>query len=68
MAVTVYKEVEINLGEFGTDELIGELESRGFLELEQKSLLEKIWQLRRNNSDYQAELDKLLYNTIGKIL
>ncbi len=68
MAVTVYKEVEINLGEFDTDELIGELESRGFLELEQKSLLEKIWQLRRNNSDYQAELDKLLYNTIGKIV
>ena len=68
MAVTVYKEVEFDLGEVETNELITELENRGLLELDQKILLEKIWQLRRNGRDYQIELDKLLYNTIGKIV
>ena len=71
----VYKEVEVDvdLSDFDTEDLIEELESRGSSALNNESnakdLVEKIWLKRRmGNNDYQTELDKLIYTVLGKIV
>ena len=68
---TVYTEVEVDvdISEFDTDDLIEELKSRDSDYVYGKDgLIEKIWILRREGRDYQAVLDELIYNTIGKII
>jgi CBS domain containing-hemolysin-like protein len=72
---TVYTEVEVDvdISEFDTEDLIDELESRGSLQvdgnIDAKELVEKIWLKRRlGNHDYQDELDKLIYSVLGKIV
>jgi len=69
-------EVEVDLSEFDTDELIEELEDRG-LDYntkgvdadEMRLLLEKIWIKRRlGNQDYQTELDQLIYGVLGHLV
>ncbi len=74
MYKTIYTEVEVdvNLSEFDTEDLIEELESRGAgVEPEfgdGKELLEKIWRKRRTGQDYQRELDELIWLGLGKVL
>lgn len=75
MYKTVYTEVEVDvdLGDFDTDDLLEELESRGALPVESeynsKELLETIWLKRRmGRTDYDSELDQLIYMGIGKII
>jgi hypothetical protein len=75
MYKTVYTEVEVDvdLGDFETDDLIEELESRGELLPESdgdaKLLIQAIWLKRRvGNNDYQQELDQLIYQVLGKII
>lgn len=72
---TIYTEVEVevDLSEFETDELLDELASRGSLpndaDIDSKEILEAIWLKRRlGNHNYQDELDKLIYATLGKII
>ena len=75
---TVYTEVEVevDMSEFDTDDLIEELENRGLNYNtkgvdadEMRALLESIWMKRRmGNTDYQAELDRLIYGVLGKII
>jgi len=78
MYKTIYTEVEVDvdMSEFETDDLIEELENRG-LDYntkgvdadEMRVLLESIWMKRRTgNSDYQTELDRLIYGVLGKIV
>ena len=74
----VYKEVEVDieLSDFETDDLIEELESRGELPSrsgpgpnDSKELVERIWMKRRmGNHNYQSELDQLIYNVTGHII
>ena len=75
---TVYTEVEVDvdMSEFDTDDLVEELENRG-LDYntkgvdadEMRELLESIWMKRRTgNPDYQTELDRLIYGVLGKIV
>jgi len=59
-----YIEVEVDLSEFDTEDLVEELGNRGYGD----SLLEKIWRNRREGKDYQAELDEYLYQVLGKIV
>jgi hypothetical protein len=73
--VSVYTEVEVDveLTEFDTDDLIEELESRGRLppegNINVKELVEQIWLKRRlGNHNYQDELDKVIYSVLGKIV
>jgi CBS domain containing-hemolysin-like protein len=73
--VSVYTEVEVDvdISEFDTEDLIDELESRGALQvdgnIDAKELVEKIWLKRRlGNHNYQDELDKLIYSVLGKIV
>lgn len=75
---TIYTEVEVDvdMSEFETDELIQELDRRG-LDYntngvdadEMRVLLESIWMKRRlGNTDYQTELDRLIYGVLGKVI
>jgi len=72
---TIYTEVEVDvdISEFSTDDLLDELASRSSLPIEgdlnSKELLEKIWLKRRvGNHDYQQELDQLIYQVTGHVV
>ena len=72
---TVYTEVEVevDISEFDTEDLLDELASRSSLPIEEdfqgKELLEKIWLKRRQgNHDYQQELDQLIYQVTGHVV
>jgi hypothetical protein len=72
---TVYTEVEVDvdLSDFDTDDLIEELESRGGLppdtDTNAKDLVEKIWLKRRlGDHNYQTELDRLIYQVLGHVV
>lgn len=75
MYKTIYTEVEVDvdLGDFDTDDLLEELEDRGELPADSgydaKNLLEAIWMKRRmGRTDYQTELDQLIYAGLGRIV
>ena len=70
---TIYKEVEIDveLVDFDTEDLIEELESRGKIVDEYgncEELITAIWLKRRMGQDYQKELDELIYVGLGKVV
>lgn len=70
--VETYVEVDVDLDDFDTDDLIEELEKRGRgMEISSRSgteLLTAIYSKRRLGQDYQRELDELIYLGIGKIV
>ena len=73
MYKTIYTEVEVDvdLSDFDTDDLIEELESRGAGATDYgdgKEILNAIYEKRRLGQDYQPELDKLIYAGLGKIV
>jgi hypothetical protein len=75
MYKTVYTEVEVDvdLADFDTDDLLDELASRGSLPVEaddnSKELLRAIWLKRRmGRTDYQQELDQLIYTSLGYVI
>ena len=70
---TVYTEVEvdIDLSEFDTADLVEELETRGVSNGRgdsSKELIEQIWLKRRLGKDFAEEVDKLLYNVLGRAI
>jgi hypothetical protein len=68
-------DVDIELDEFDDDELVRELDRRG-LDYntqgvdadEARVMLETVHQLRRTGQNYDAELDRLIYYVLGKIV
>ena len=74
MYKTIYTEVEVDvdMSDFDTDDLIEELESRGArVEPEfgdGKELLMSIYEKRRLGKDYQTELDRLIYAGLGRVI
>jgi hypothetical protein len=73
MYKTVYTEVEVDvdLAEFDTDDLIEELESRGAGAADYgdgKEILMSIYEKRRLGQDYQRELDQLIWMGLGKVV
>ena len=69
----MYKEVEVDvdLTDFETDDLIEELESRGAGATDYsdgKEILQAIYEKRRMNKDYQQELDQLIWLGTGRIV
>jgi hypothetical protein len=69
---TVYQEVEVEveLDDFDTDDLIEELERRGSGVMDYgdgKEILQTIYEKRRLGRDYQTELDQLIWLGLGKI-
>ena len=71
---TIYTEVEVevDLTDFETEDLLDELESRGSLPADvpgdSKDLVEAIWLRRRNGQDYDDLVDKLIYNVTGHVI
>jgi hypothetical protein len=68
-------DVDVELDDFDTDELIEELDRRGcdynthgVDTDEARALLENVYQLRRTGENYQTDLDKLIYSVLGKIV
>lgn len=64
--------VDVDLSELDTEELITELEARGeevngFTFYESRRLVEQIYNLYRSNQDYSSELTKLFYLELGRI-
>ena len=73
MYKTIYTEVEVDvdLSDFDTDDLIEELESRGSGTPDYgdgKDTLFAIYEKRRLGKDYQTELDQLIWLGLGKIV
>lgn len=69
----VYKEVEvdIDLEDFDTDELIEELERRGTGAVDYGNgteVLQSIYEKRRLGQDYQSELDQLIWLGLGRVV
>ena len=69
----MYKEVEVDvdLSDFETDDLIEELESRGSGTLDYadgKEVLQLIYEKRRLGQNYQTELDQLIWLGLGKFI
>ena len=74
---TITTDVEVDLSEFDTEDLIEELEDRGEwigpttsdVRFDSKELLEAIWMKRRmGNHNYQTELDQLIYAVLGHVI
>lgn len=73
MYKTIYTEVEVDvdLSDFETDDLIEELESRGAGATDYgdgKSVLQSLYEKRRLGQDYQTELDQLIWLGLGRII
>lgn len=73
MYKTIYTEVEVDvdLSEFETDDLIEELESRGSGTMnygDGTDVLRAIYEKRRLGRDYQSELEQLIWLGLGKIV
>lgn len=70
--VETYVEVDVDLEDFDTYDLIEELEKRGRgFEVDSNTpseLVTAIYEKRRLGKDYQRELDELIYVAIGKIV
>jgi hypothetical protein len=68
-----YVEVEVDLKDFSTEDILAELKSRqldGFDEFTKnniKGLVQKIYELKRDGKDYTYQLNTLFYNVIGRI-
>lgn len=71
---SVYTEVEVDvdLEEFDTDDLLEELDSRGALpqeaDINAKELVEQMYYLHRQGKDCTAMLDQLFYSVLGRIV
>jgi len=65
-------EVEVDLSDFDTEDLLDELDSRGSLPADMpgdsKDLVEAIWLRRRNGKNYDDLVDKLIYNVTGHVI
>lgn len=70
-------DVEVDLEEFDTDDLIDELECRGYvvndadtdgISYETRLLIGNIYEAKRNGQDFGPLLNQLIYQTIGRIL
>ena len=73
MYKTIYTEVEVDvdLSEFDTDDLIEELESRGAGAGsfgDGKEILQVIYEKRRLGQDYQTELEQLIWLGLGRVI
>jgi len=68
-------DVDVDLNDFDTDDLIRELDDRGHGYNthgvdgdEARVMLEQVHQLRRSGQNYDAALDQLIYHVLGKIV
>jgi hypothetical protein len=71
--VTAYieTEVDVDLDDFDTDDLLDELERRGELPVEgnhnAQDILTRIYYLRRQGQAYDHLMDSLIYAALGRV-
>ena len=71
---TVYTEVEVDvsLDDFSDDDLLDEMDRRGLgaevADSTASEIITSIWLKRRLGTDFQSELDQLIYQVTGKII
>ena len=68
---TVYTdiEVDVDISDFETTDLIEELELRGIpIDDSMKEMVDKIYQKKRLNQNYEPELNELIYSVLGKFV
>ena len=69
---TIYTEVEVDvdLSEFDTEDLLDELDSRGygFENNNAKETLQEIYLLRRQGQSYEHLMDNLVYQVLGRLV
>jgi hypothetical protein len=71
---TVYTEVEVDVDieDFDTEDLLDELERRGDLPVEErgnaKEIVEQIYYLRRQGQPYEQLMDSLMYAVLGRVV
>ena len=61
-------DVDIELSDFDTEDLVEELENRG-IEVngrDMQNVLSEIFELKRNGKDFSRQLDELIYAGIGR--
>ena len=64
-----YIDVDVDLEDFDTEDLIEELERRGHSAADYgytNTLLRNLYEKRRTGQDYQWELDQIIHETIGR--
>jgi len=69
--ISTYVDVDVDMSDFDTDELIEELERRGTGTLDYGNgteVLQAIYEKRRLGKDYQTDLDQLIWLGLGKIV
>jgi len=67
-------DVDVDLDEFDTDELVEELDRRGYdyntrgVDADAaRELLEQVYQARRSGEPYQVHLDQLIWSVLGRM-
>jgi hypothetical protein len=71
VTIEKYIDIDVDMEDFDTDDLITELERRGAGTTEYgdgKDILQAIYEKRRLGKDYQQELDQLIWLGLGKIV
>lgn len=66
-----YVNVDIDLYDIDTDEMVEELESRGYKMVhapDEDGLLNEIYLTRRLGKPYDHLVDKLIYESLGKVI
>ena len=66
----LYKEVEVefDLADLDDEKLIEELQSRKIIVSDTNETLNQIWLCRKLSVPYEHLVDKLIYDTLGKIV
>lgn len=66
----VYKEIEVefDLADLDDEELLEELKSRNLPTFNSQEILNEIWLCRKLSVPYEHLVDKLIYETLGKIV
>ena len=61
-------EVDVDLEDLDTDEMIEELQNRGYFVSENyNEILQEIYLLHRQGKDYQEQLRQLFWNILGRM-
>ena len=71
VTIEKYVDIDVDMEDFDTDDLVTELERRGAGTTEYgdgKDILQAIYEKRRLGKDYQKELDQLIWLGLGKIV
>lgn len=71
VTVETYVNIDVELEDINTDDLVEELESRGEIVITRSdkiTQLIKIYELRKLGKSFERELDNYLYDVLGKLV